>query len=87
MADMRHVDEFIEQWAAAMRVGEPGACDGVPYHVLEGDAVEALRESSAAGGLAYCERCGKGIFVPGYPDAGIPVYGLPGGVNMKGVRL
>lgn len=58
----------------------------LPYHVLPGDAVEALRESSTAGGLAYCERCDAAIFVPGYCDAGLVVRGF-GDIPMKGISI
>lgn len=99
-------DEFFENFADAMRVGEPGPCAFIgggfvyddagdiamtysiehrrSYHVLDGDAVRTLRESSANGGLTSCVDCGKAIFVPGKPEAGIVVRGMPGGFNLKG---
>lgn len=61
--------------------------EALPYHVLAGDAVEALREAGAGGGLAYCERCGKGIFIAGYPDRGMIVRGFPTDIPLKGVSL
>jgi hypothetical protein len=90
-------DAFFENFADAMRTGEPGPCIApddeygawMPraYHVLDGDAVRTLREASASGGLTACLDCGKMIFVAGKPEAGIVVRGMPGGFNMKGVEL
>lgn len=77
---MRLVDEYAD----AMRVGSPGPCYAEPpspgirdtpdrWHVLDGDAVRHLRTASAGGGIAFCERCGVAIFVPGNPDAGVEI--------------
>lgn len=88
-------DDFFAEYAGAMRVGAPGPCYGVEgrartWHTLDPAAVEELRDLGVGGGLAPCLDCRKMIFVPGKPDAGMTIHGLPerfapklGGVDAK----
>lgn len=82
-------DEFIADFAAAMRGGQPGTCEVPdrheprPFHTVDGEAVVSVRKSPS-GGLVRCLECGKLIFVPGSDYvATITVTGLP--VKMQGV--
>lgn len=63
----QHIECFDENAA------KPQTLPILPYHVLEGDAVRHLRTASAGGGIAFCDRCGVAIFVPGNPDAGVEI--------------